>query len=218
MSKKKKKIKIENNGAEPNTASKVNAEFGPTPPETAGEKPTETPPQAEPNLEMELEDLKQRLQRLGADYQNYQKRSQRQIEQATQFAREDLVKSLLPVLDNFDHTLEKGAEAQDGESLLKGVQIVYDHLLGVLTSAGMKRIEVNQGDSFDPALHQAMLHEPSDQFPENAVLRELAPGYTMNDRTLRPAKVSIAKAPAEEKPPAATEEETNENQTEQPEK
>jgi len=152
------------------------------------------------DAQLELAELKQRMQRLAADYQNYQKRSLRQIEQASQLAKENLIKSLLTVLDNFEHTLEKGREQTEISALLQGVQIVYDHMVNVLEGAGMRRIEVKAGDYFDPNLHEAMLHEESEQYPENRILRELVTGYAMNDRTLRPVRVSVAKAPVADEP------------------
>ena len=148
----------------------------------------------------ELEELKQKMQRLGADYHNYQKRSQRQIEQSAAMARESVVKAVLPVLDNFEHTLEQCGQATDAEALLKGVQIVYDHLVNILEGHGMRRLEVKAGCGFDPSLHEALLNEESDEVPANTVVRELARGYTMNDHTIRPAKVSVAKSPTIEEP------------------
>lgn len=151
-------------------------------------------------LELEVDELKQRLQRLGADYQNYQRRSHGQMEQAVKFANENLVKSLLPVLDNFVHTLEnleKAQSTQDPAAIHKGIQIVYDHLMDVLKGVGMQKIVVSTGCEFDPAMHEAMLHEEHETLPENFVVRELQAGYVLNDRTIRPAKVSVAKAPTE---------------------
>ncbi|MBN2375459.1 MAG: nucleotide exchange factor GrpE [Sedimentisphaerales bacterium] len=144
--------------------------------------------------EQELEELKGRFQRLAADYQNYQKRSHKQIDQARQFARDDLARSLLVVLDNFEHTLEKGREIESVQALLEGIRIVYDHFVDILTGQGLKRITVEKGMAFDPNLHEALLHEPSDEYAANTIIRELSPGYAINDRTLRPAKVSVAKA------------------------
>jgi len=158
----------------------------------AGEVEGETE-QAKPSVEQELEELRGRFQRLAADYQNYQKRSYKQIEQTGQYAREEIAKSLLAVLDNFEHTLEKGADFADAAAVLDGVKIVYDHLLSVLTGHGVTRIEIQAGEPFNPSLHEAMLHEESDACEENTILRELAAGYMMNGRTLRPAKVSVAK-------------------------
>ena len=142
----------------------------------------------------ELEELKERFQRLAADYQNYQKRSHKQIDQARQFALDDLTRSLLVVLDNFAHTLEKGQEIESVQALLEGIRIVYDHFVDILTGQGLKRITVEKGMAFDPNLHEALLHEPSDEYAANTIIRELSPGYAINDRTLRPAKVSVAKA------------------------
>jgi molecular chaperone GrpE len=149
-------------------------------------------------LNEEIAELQGRLQRLGADYQNYQKRSERQIQQAVQWAREEVVRSLLGVLDNFDVAMERGREAQDVEALLEGFRIVRDHLGTALASQGLRPIAVEPGLGFDPALHEAMLHEPTAEFPENTVVRELSRGYQMGERTLRPAKVSVAKAVAPE--------------------
>ncbi len=138
------------------------------------------------------EELKQQLQRLAADYQNYQKRASRMVEQAHQMAKADVIKSILSVLDNFEHTLEKGTQTQDAGTLLEGVKIVYDHLVKVLESAGLQRINVQPGDVFDPNVHEAMLREPNDTLPAGTIVRELAHGYLINERVLRPAKVSVA--------------------------
>lgn len=155
-------------------------------------------------LNHEIADLQGRLQRLGADYQNYQKRSQRQIEQAVTFAREDMARALLAVLDNFDHTLQKGRETTDANALLEGIRIVHDHLFNTLATLGLAPMPVAPGDEFDPSRHEAMLHESTADVPEGCVVRELARGYVMNDRTLRPAKVSVAKAPEPVEPDASS--------------
>ena len=164
--------------------------------EPAVEEAASLEPEAEPvppSVEDELEELRGRFQRLAADYQNYQKRSYKQIEQTGQFAREEIVRSLLAVLDNFEHTLEKGVEFENVAAVLEGVKIVYDHLISVLAGHGITKIEIQTGERFDPSLHEAMLHEESHECEENTILRELASGYIMNGRTLRPAKVSVAK-------------------------
>ena len=179
------------------------AEGEPAVKESAAEKAKEQAEQGPLSVEQELEELRGRFQRLAADYQNYQKRSYKQIEQTGQFTREEIARSLLVVLDNFEHTLEQGAEFENVAAVLDGVKIVYDHLMSVMAGHGVTRIEIQPGDPFDPSLHEAMLHEESDTCEENTVLRELAAGYRMNSRTLRPAKVSVAKgiteAEAEEK-------------------
>lgn len=174
---------------------------------TKKSKKQEQPPEkvvlAEENLdqvesEPGVDELKAQLQRLGADFQNYQKRSHRQIDQTREFAQEHLLRSLLPALDNFEHALQKGGEVQDVAAIMQGMQIVFDHIRKVCEEAGMQRIQVQPGTAFDPSRHEAMMHEPSDDYPEQTIVRELAAGYQMNGRTLRPAKVSVAKAPPDE--------------------
>lgn len=144
--------------------------------------------------ELTAEELKDHLQRLAADYHNYQKRSHRLIEQAGQLAQENLIRSLLPALDNFEHILSQGDQINEADkTLYEAVRIVYDHLLGTLEKAGLQRIEVTIGGMFDPRYHEAMMHEESNDQPENSIMRELARGYIMNDRVLRPVRVSVAK-------------------------
>lgn len=187
------KKKSQRHDAEPDQATPEAAT-----PDVPAETPAEPagPDPREPGATDALGEMTQKWQRLAADYQNYQRRAQRQIEQAGQFAHESIAKGLLPVLDNFQHTLERGREATDVATVMQGVQIVYDHLFNVLEGFGMKRIAVEPGTAFDPNHHEAMLHEESDAAPPGTVVRELAPGYVMNERTLRPAKVSVAKTPS----------------------
>ncbi|MBN1765707.1 MAG: nucleotide exchange factor GrpE [Sedimentisphaerales bacterium] len=201
MSKKRKKIPVEplkdNESVSKNSAESQAAREPAAPAFEANDQSQES---AVKTPRAEIEELTQRLQRLGADYQNFQKRALKKEEQAAQFAREDLVRTLLPVLDNFCHALEKSDDTCDANAVLQGMQIVYDHFMQVLTGAGLKPIKISPGDSFDPALHEAMLHEENAEFPVNTIVRELARGYIMNERTLRPAKVSVAKTPAPKEP------------------
>lgn len=153
-------------------------------------------------LEPTVAEVKDQLLRLAAEYQNYQKRAMRQIEQAGQFAAENMVKNILPVLDNFQHALEKGKNTGDIASVMQGIQIVFDHLMNTLQTAGMKKILVDVGGAFDPSRHEALMHVESADIEPGHIVMELAPGFEMNDRIIRPAKVSIAKAPQGESTPA----------------
>jgi len=174
--------------------------------------PAEAAPGCEPAggeeavlLKKELDELRDKYQRLGAEYANSQKRIERQLEQERQLAQDSYLKALLPVLDNFEHTVEKGSTLREAEDLLKAVEIVKDHLLNVLSGMGLQKIVVTKGDTFDPGKHEALLHQPTDECPENTVLAELGSGYTLADRTLRAAKVSIAKALPKAAPPSGKE-------------
>ncbi len=143
-----------------------------------------------------LAEMTDKYQRLGADYVNYQKRAERQIDQAAVFAKEAMMRSLLPVLDNIDHTMEKGHTVNSVAELMQAVQIVFDQLKNTLQGLGLQSIEVKPGSEFNPNFHEAMLHEETADIDSGSIVRELAKGYIVNDRAIRPAKVSVAKAPA----------------------
>jgi molecular chaperone GrpE len=151
--------------------------------------------------EQQVDQLKQQLQRVAADYQNFQKRSVKQIAQAGQFAQQSMAKDILAVLDSFEHTFAAANENQEAADLIKGVRIIYDQLLNILSGHSIAPIEVKPGEPFDPILHEAMLRQTSDEFEENAVIAEFTRGYTINEITLRPAKVSVARAATDEQSP-----------------
>lgn len=150
--------------------------------------------------QQQIEELKGQLLRVAADYQNYQKRAQRQIEQSAQLMREDFAKQLLKVLDDLERVLTHGTQGTDVNSLLQGVQMVSDHFMKIMEGQGMKRLVVKPGDAFDPNLHEALMHQEREDFPENVVCQELMSGYVMNDRVIRPVKVAVAKKPASATP------------------
>lgn len=143
-----------------------------------------------------LEEVKGRLQRLAADFQNYQRRTQRQLEQSSQFVEEGVLREFLPVLDDFERVLTQSAEAENVAAVLQGVQIVYDHFVKTMTERGLSAIAAEAGQPFDPEVHEAMMRQPTNDQPANTVTQELAKGYKLKDRVLRPARVAVA-APAE---------------------
>jgi molecular chaperone GrpE len=162
----------------------------------AGEADEEIDPVA--SLEGERNELMGRLQRLGADYQNYQKRVQRDIQSAREFANEELIKALLPVLDDMERALEHARENHDqSDPFLQGMQLVHDKMLEALGKFGVSIIDADEGDAFNPDLHSAMMQQPTDEHPPMTILQEVQRGYRLKDRTLRPAGVVVATAPEE---------------------
>lgn len=146
-------------------------------------------------LQAERDDLLARLQRLGADYQNYQKRVQRDIQQAREFANEDLLKSLLPVLDDIERALDHARDNRPAEDpLLVGTELVQKKALETLGKHGVTKIEA-AGRPFDPEKHQALMEQPSADVPPRTVLQVLQSGYQLKGRTLRPASVIVSKEP-----------------------
>jgi len=143
-------------------------------------------------LQAERDELYSRLQRVSADYQNYIRRSQAESTRSAELARGDIARMFIPVLDHFDNALGKEPESDEAKALFAGVKIVRDELLKTLNQLGVERIEVNVGDPFDPAIHEAMMRQPAEGIQPNHVSMFMQPGYKHGERTLRPAKVAVA--------------------------
>lgn len=126
-----------------------------------------------------------------ADLDNYRKRMERERQQHRLYACEDLVKAILPVLDD----LQMACEAEGGaDAIRQGVALALRKALGVLEEGGLKPIEA-VGKPFDPRLHEAMGSLPSADAPPGTVVAELRRGYQLHDRVIRPSRVQIAVAP-----------------------
>ncbi len=166
--------------------------------------PDESGSQAKAKISHRKKDLLAKLQRVTADFANYQKRMTRNTEETRQWARAEIIKNILPAIDDFEQALEAGKTAQDVQSLLEGFKLVHDHLLAMLGNQQVQTI-ATEGQKFDPVVHEAMLHQESAEHEPGTVMAELRKGYTMNGRTLRPARVTVSKSPGE-KEPAPTEE------------
>ena len=149
------------------------------------------------DLQKEKDELFGQLQRVSADYANFQKRASKQNADAITYEKERIIKTLLPALDNFEHTLQNAHTAENVDVLIKGVQIVYDQLLDILKSHDVEQIKA-LGENFDPALHQAMMQRFEADKEENTVLEEFQTGYTLNGRVIRPSKVIVNKQPPEQ--------------------
>jgi len=189
-------------------------------------KPQEQDEQKEnesaPTLDKEMEKLRQdleelrkekdevfsRLQRVYADYANFQKRVPKNIADTVAYEKERFIRSFLPILDNFDRTLREARAAQNVEAVIKGVEIIRDQMLAILKSYGVEPIESLQ-EKFDPQRHEAMLRRSEPDKENDVVLEEFQKGYTLNGRVIRPSRVAInrvqelAPVPATEPGPQA---------------
>jgi molecular chaperone GrpE len=154
-------------------------------------------------LRAEIASLQDRLLRLQADFDNFRKRTLREREEAYLYGHQNLVKDLLPTVDNLERAIEH-ARANDGadlEGLLQGVELVLRELHGALGRHGVSEIEA-EGRPFDPALHEAMMQQPDATAAPNTVIRVFQKGYRLRDRMLRAARVLVSAAGnAEEKAP-----------------
>lgn len=149
------------------------------------------------SLQKEKDELFGKLQRVSADYANFQKRAPKQIADTICYEKEKIIKSLLPALDNFEHTLQNAHSVEDAEAFIKGIQIIHDQMLDIFKSHGVEQIK-SPGEIFNPAMHEAMMQKIEPEKEDNIVLEEFQKGYTLNGRVIRPSKVIVNKLTAEQ--------------------
>ncbi len=136
----------------------------------------------------------ERMLRISADFENYKKRSAREMDSFRKFANESILKDLLPVVDNLERAISSSAAAQGAEQCItEGVDLTLKEILRVLVRYGVNPVEA-QGKPFDPSIHEAVMQQESEEVPENTVLTEFQRGYTLHERILRPAMVVVSKA------------------------
>ena len=177
----------------------------------AGEAPqdgetAETPPDAAGQLEertAERDDLKEQLLRARAEFDNYRKRMARETERIRKTAAEDLIRNLLPAVDN----LERAFDHADGpaEGFAAGVAMVLKQIVDALAAQGLEPIPA-LGEPFDPNVHEAMSHLPSEEHPADAVMQEFERGYRLGGMVLRPSKVVVSSGPPQSERPESAEE------------
>ncbi|MBW7904612.1 MAG: nucleotide exchange factor GrpE [Phycisphaerae bacterium] len=144
------------------------------------------------DFQRELDALRDRNLRLLADMRNLQQRSKREREEALRYAEAEFARELLVVLDDLERAMQaaSGADAP----LSEGMRITHEHFLKLLRTRGIEPIAA-VGEPFDPALHEALLQQPSAQFPAGIVAQEVARGYRMHERVIRPARVVVSSGP-----------------------
>jgi molecular chaperone GrpE len=150
------------------------------------------------DLQKEKDELFGKLQRVSADYINFQKRTAKQTADTIAYEKEKIIKTFLPALDNFEHTLQNAHSAENTDVLIKGIRIVYDQILGILKTHGVEHIKA-LGEKFDPALHEVIMQKAEPEKEENIVLEEFQKGYKLNGRVIRPSRVIVNKLPSEQK-------------------
>lgn len=140
-----------------------------------------------------------RLLRITAEFENYKKRMEREMNEFRKFANESLVKDILPTVDNLQRALEthQGNQENSTDGMREGVEMTLKALLGSLEKHGVAPIEALE-KPFDPNFHHAVMQEESDKYPENTVSQELQKGYMIRDRLLRPSMVVVSKRPEPE--------------------
>jgi molecular chaperone GrpE len=137
------------------------------------------------------------LQRTTADFDNYQKRVQRDREQESRYGDAPLALAILSVVDNLDRAMLEARKRDPNDPLVKGIEVALADLHAALKRRGIVRMEPER-KPFDPNLHQAVMQQPSADHPVGTVLQVLQQGWMIHDRVLRPAAVIVSVAPAEQ--------------------
>ncbi len=187
--------------------------------ETGGEGVSEELPEAKSHKnhkkksekDREIEELKKRLEekereakenldrllRTAADFENYKKRAAREKEDWLKYANEDLIKAILPFIDNLERAVQHAEKVVDTGVLIEGIRLTLQQIHQTLSRFGLVAFD-SVGKPFDPERQEAMLMVETDQLEPNQVVEEFQKGYLLNERLLRPAMVSVSKAPAKE--------------------
>ncbi|MEM7436742.1 MAG: nucleotide exchange factor GrpE [Myxococcota bacterium] len=155
----------------------------------SSEEPDQSP--AEKAL-AERDRMREQLLRIAADFDNFRKRSRKEVEEVRRRSVEDTLREVLPVIDN----LERAAEAMDGAkdvtAVAEGVHMVLRGFEEVASRLGLKRVKA-VGELFDPTLHDAMQQQETNEHPPGTIVAEVVPGYELGERLLRPAMVVVAR-------------------------
>ena len=160
--------------------------------------PEETSPEggtdggALPDVQRERDDYYERLLRKTAEFDNYRKRIERERQAASDAAAADLVRDLLPLVDDLERALKAEAGAEGAETYRRGVELIHKRLEDILRRRGVRPIEA-LGADFDPNFHEAVAHDPAEGRREGEVIEDFRRGYMLGDRLLRPSMVKVAK-------------------------
>jgi molecular chaperone GrpE len=131
-----------------------------------------------------------RYQRLAADFENYKRRTRQELADRQQYANEELLRKLLPILDNFRRALDHAPQGID-PNWFEGIKLIARQFEETLQSQGLSTIPA-VGEKFDPSQHEAIAREETDEHEEGTVVEEMQPGYRLHNRVLRPTLVKVA--------------------------
>ena len=142
--------------------------------------------------EQEAKENHDRFLRVSAEFENYKKRSAREMSEFRKFSNESLIKEMLSVVDNLERALDSSrSDKQADTGLVEGVDMTLKEILNIFEKFSVRPVE-SLGKPFDPAFHQAVMQEETDAHPENIVTNEMQKGYMMHDRLIRPSMVAVS--------------------------
>jgi len=141
--------------------------------------------------EQKAQEYLRKLKYLQADFENYRKRTERELNELTVRCNEKLVTELLCVIDDLERALDSGKETEDASALLKGVEMIHKNLTRMLEREGLERIDA-VGNIFDPKFHEIVVKIPRNDCEEGLVLEEVRKGFVFKGRVLRPCMVNVS--------------------------
>ena len=144
----------------------------------------------------ERDRMREQLLRIAADFDNFRKRSRKEIEEVRRRAIEDTLREVLPIVDNLERAADAMSDATEVAAVADGVHMVLRGFEDVASRLGLKRVP-GVGNQFDPTCHDAMQQEETDEHAPGTIVSEIVPGYFLGERLLRPAMVVVAKPPTQ---------------------
>ena len=142
-------------------------------------------------LENEVEELKDKVLRKAAEFENYKRRTENDQLNLLTYGAESFISKLLPIIDDFERSMKHLESANDIDSLQEGMSLIYNKFTKILDEQGVKKME-SKGKSFDVNYHEAVLQQKDDNVPPHTVIDELESGYLYKDKVIRHAKVIVS--------------------------
>lgn len=142
-------------------------------------------------LENEIAQLNDKLLRKAAEFENYKRRTENDQLSLLTYAAESFIQKLLPVIDDFERSLDHIDDAQELDAIKKGLHLIYNKFMKVLDEQGVKKIE-SAGEPFNVDFHEALMQREDDSVEPHTVLEEIEKGYTYKDKVIRHAKVIVS--------------------------
>jgi len=152
-------------------------------------------------LHKQLDQTKDLLLRKAAEFENFKRRTENDVSALMRRASEDIIRNILPVVDDFERSLKASKSGSDAETLLRGVEMIYQKFMKTLESLGVTPLETI-GNEFNVDFHDALLQVPRTDIPPQTIVEEVEKGYRYNDRVIRHAKVIVSTTPPAEAPQA----------------
>ncbi len=153
----------------------------------------EEPEAAQGDLRLELEELNEKYLRLAAEFENFKRRALKERQELHNFANENLIKELLPTVDNLERAVghARQEDGGDAKNLLEGIELTYRSLMQALERLGVEGIDP-EGEQFDPKIHEAIRQLPSDEHETGVVTEVFQKGYLLKNRLIRAALVAVS--------------------------